>query len=362
MKSTRVRQPAILPRDRHAASRAASYFMLVGSVFILVMSILMPGYNGPNLFTAIATYGTGVVLGSLGLVCRCWPEVLPDAFWIAVPVGCIAMIGGLDYVTSDVSAGGHLFFLWPTLYAATFLRRRLVCMVLGCAFVTDFALSCSLTTLAQATYDIVCLVIAVSLASIIIGTLRTRVGALLGELESQALQDTLTGLANRRAFDRDIVQAIALAERTGKPLSLLNLDVDNFKSINDKWGHTAGDQALLALARALRKATRESDIAARLGGDEFVVLLTDCDSEGSLIAARELQKALKETWDLPGEPATLSIGAATLPDDATTLETLMAEADAAMYSAKAGGRNQVVSASGRSAQEGRGPSSRVTLL
>lgn len=331
-------RPAIASRDRHAATRTVAYFMLAGAAFVAVLSVVVPGYGGADPLARGATYGTGALLAACGWACWHHPDRFPEAFWAAVPIGGVFLIGGLNLITSDSSAGAQLFFLWPVFYAATFLRRRVLYVVLVCVLAAEGVLVYSLEGAAEATADLAGLMTALTMASVIIVTLRRRLDSLLESLETQALEDELTGLANRRAFDRDIAHAVALARRTSNSLSLLTIDVDHFKSINDSSGHAAGDRALRAVATALRAAARESDVLARIGGDEFVALLIDCDARGARRVAVGLQAALA------GE-LTLSIGAATLPHDADSVEGLSIASDAALYDAKVGGRNRIVSAS-----------------
>ncbi len=332
------RRPAIQPRDRHAATRTVAYFMMAGAAFVAVLSAVVPGYGGDGAVAKGATYLAGVLLAAGGWICWRHPDRLPDAFWAAVPTGAVALIGGLNLITSDASAGAQLFFLWPVFYAATFLRRGVLYTVLACVLVAEAVLVYALESPAEATVDLAGLMTALTMASVIIVTLRRRLDDLLDSLETQALEDQLTGLANRRAFDRDVAQAVARARRTREPLSLLTVDVDHFKSVNDTRGHAGGDLALKAVATALRAAARESDVLARIGGDEFVALLINCDAHGAHRVAVQLQAALRD--DL-----TLSIGAATMPQDADGVESLSIASDAALYDAKLGGRDRIVSAS-----------------
>jgi diguanylate cyclase (GGDEF)-like protein len=335
----------ILPRDRHGATRAVTIFMLAGAGFVAVLSVLVPGYGGEGPLQKAATYGVGVLLTVGGLACWRYPHRIPDWFWAGVPVASIGLIGGLNYITEDTTAGAQLFFLWPALYAATFLERRLVYLVLVLVFVAHAVVVFGLEPVAQAAADMAGLVTALSMATVIIVTLRSRLDKLLDALAAQALEDQLTGVANRRAFDRDIATAVARARRAGRPLSLLTIDLDNFKAVNDTRGHAAGDLALRTVADALRAAVRESDVVARIGGDEFVALLIDCDAEGARRVALGLQASLVEVAGVAGGQLTLSIGCATMPHDADSVESLSIASDAALYDAKLGGRNRVVTAS-----------------
>ena len=160
-------------------------------------------------------------------------------------------------------------------------------------------------------------------------------------LDQQARTDALTGLLNRRGFETQIAFALALAHRGGRPLSLINVDVDHFKRVNDTFGHEAGDEVLRRLARTLDARLRNSDVVARLGGEEFVVLLPDTDIQGAQGIAEALVASMAAQQDPVVGTITISAGVATLrglEDDATTL---LRRADAALYEAKGRGRNRV---------------------
>jgi diguanylate cyclase (GGDEF)-like protein len=167
------------------------------------------------------------------------------------------------------------------------------------------------------------------------------------QLARLSLTDPLTGLPNRRAFENRFPQMLGLAER-GSPVALVLLDVDHFKSINDRFGHAAGDRALIALANALKALTRSSDMAARLAGDEFAVLLSGLDDDGVLAwyrrLAGQLQSELRAV-DLAAD-STVSAGQTWLRDAAgDNIEQAFARADRALYRAKALGRGQLAFAS-----------------
>lgn len=173
------------------------------------------------------------------------------------------------------------------------------------------------------------------------------------QLARLSLTDPLTGLPNRRAFENRFPQMLGLAER-GNPIALVLLDVDHFKSINDRFGHGAGDRALIALADTLRTLTRSSDMAARLAGDEFAVLLSGLDDDGVLAWYRRLASRLQSELhaaDL-GLDNTVSAGQTWLLDAAgDDIEQAFARADRALYQAKALGRGQLAFASSVSAKD-----------
>jgi diguanylate cyclase (GGDEF)-like protein len=160
-------------------------------------------------------------------------------------------------------------------------------------------------------------------------------------LEHRSVTDPLTGLFNRYHFDATMAREIARCRRYGAPLSLLLVDVDRLKLMNDRWGHHAGDQALGRVAMAIQKSLRGTDIAARLGGDEFAIILPDTDAVAALIVATRIRRNLVES---ASTMVTVSGGLVELPRDAAQVSPaqLMLVADHALYAAKNSGGNCVV--------------------
>jgi diguanylate cyclase (GGDEF)-like protein len=166
--------------------------------------------------------------------------------------------------------------------------------------------------------------------------------------EQHALTDELTGLANRRHFIATLNAEIARAERLDSRLAVVVTDLDNFKRINDRHGHPAGDEALRAFASALKRGVRKIDLPARIGGDEFAVLLPGTGSEGARKLAERLQGLLRGERGLP-EGFTASFGIAHFPQ-ASSADELLLDADACLYRAKEGGRDSIVVQPGDSGQ------------
>ncbi|MEY4686022.1 MAG: hypothetical protein RIR76_45 [Verrucomicrobiota bacterium] len=163
-----------------------------------------------------------------------------------------------------------------------------------------------------------------------------RLGATLAELRRLATRDALTGLLNRREFDRLLALEAERARRLGQPLGLVLADVDHFKRINDTRGHAAGDAALRALAERLPATGREIDRVARVGGDELGMILPAADGAGALAAARRMCAVAA------GAGFPVSAGAASLSGEACSADALLAAADRALYAAKGEGRNRAV--------------------
>jgi diguanylate cyclase (GGDEF)-like protein len=164
---------------------------------------------------------------------------------------------------------------------------------------------------------------------------------LFAQMQQQALTDGLTGCYNRRSFELQLERDLHLATRMRQPLSLIMLDLDHFKQINDQAGHEAGDVALRMLADTLRDELRAVDTAARFGGDEFVAILPQCNHEGAQLVAERLRQRIEETI-VPGYgQVTASFGVATFPTHASSRDTLVVAADRALYNSKNAGRNRI---------------------
>lgn len=179
----------------------------------------------------------------------------------------------------------------------------------------------------------------------------------LDALRDLAIRDDLTGLYNRRQMDKLLEEEVNRCLRYSHPLSLIILDIDNFKSINDTYGHLAGDQVLRSIAGMFADRLRSTDSIARYGGDELAVILPETSERGSLMVAERMQLAVaahdftaaltpeQRARQLPGLCPTVSIGVACASDGDYTAESLFAAADPALYQAKRAGRNRTVSSS-----------------
>jgi diguanylate cyclase (GGDEF)-like protein len=167
------------------------------------------------------------------------------------------------------------------------------------------------------------------------------------EVKLMAMTDVVSGLANRRAFDDYLQSEMLRASRYNQPVSLIILDLDSFKEYNDKWGHPAGDVRLRAIADMLRANVREPDVAARYGGEEFAVILPNTSKAGAMRLAERLRHSAEESAperngsQAPVAGYTISLGVATYPEDATSLEGLLLAADNAELTAKRLGKNRI---------------------
>ncbi len=170
-------------------------------------------------------------------------------------------------------------------------------------------------------------------------------------LRNESLTDVLTGLTNRRGFEQRFDEMLRYCARETRPLTLLMIDVDNFKVYNDAFGHQAGDACLRAVASILENgATRARDVVARIGGEEMAVIMPEIDASGALVVAERMRAAVHAAGIVQGAAAkhkvvTISVGVAATTDPASTSPAeMVAAADRALYDAKDGGRNRVVEA------------------
>ena len=163
---------------------------------------------------------------------------------------------------------------------------------------------------------------------------------LQARLLHQAVRDPLTGVFNRREMDEHLKEAHARFQRKQDPVALLVIDIDDFKLVNDQYGHAAGDDILQLFAQVVQENTREIDLLFRLGGDEFTLLLWDTDADSALSVAEELRRKIEETRFSIGRLVTVSIGLNTLKQD-QSISVWFREADEALYRVKNNGRNRV---------------------
>ena len=193
-----------------------------------------------------------------------------------------------------------------------------------------------------------------------INSFATRLDAAYRDLESTkarlketSFKDDVTGLYNRRFFSLRLEEELSRFRRFNHPVSVVLLDLDGFKAVNDDLGHAAGDETLRDMGQILMKHSRGINVVSRYGGDEFAILLVETSKAGARLYADRIREVVAKFPFSHGKPITASFGVASLPDDeAATTEELFRVADHALYTAKRAGKNQVAAAPGAPARVG----------
>ena len=236
----------------------------------------------------------------------------------------------------------EMLYLWVALYAAYFFSSRQAAMHIGfvaVAYLAVLIVSASPSVFAARWFESA---VTLAVAGILVQSVRKRVAELVHRLTDAARTDPLTGLHNRRAFEETFATEIERARRGGRPLSVLVGDLDHFKAVNDRFGHPAGDAALVQMGKLLTSARREIDPVARTGGEEFALILPDTSEREAYLVSERMRTAVQHHFADADVPLTMSFGLASFPDHGPSVEALLAAADQALYAAKELGRNRTV--------------------
>lgn len=331
------------PRSRSAA--LSSLVMLAG-VAVLVTVVFLPLQPGGRDLTPTEAV---LFLGSVAVVITgCWAarnrRVPAMIAWALVPLLAVVAIVVLDVLTSDVSVAAQVFFFFPTLYGASQLRRPGAVVMTAASVVGVGVVVLGSLPFAAAVTDMGYVSAALITTAVLLVRSGERQDDLVTRLERLAAVDPLTGLATRRVLDEAARSAISGAV-SQEGTSLILLDVDEFKSVNDRYGHPGGDEVLVQLADYLVRSARRDDVVSRLGGDEMAVLMPGC-SKASL--QRRAEQIVEDVGNhqfvlQSGEEirVSVSVGLANAPADALDLQGLYVRADQALYEAKQSGRNRV---------------------
>jgi diguanylate cyclase (GGDEF)-like protein len=250
-----------------------------------------------------------------------------------------------------IAAGGAVYIGVPALIIAGVISMVKPSVTLSDLFgsPTDNGLEALSVLVGIGTALLVLNVPAAVVVMVPVSVILNRVGE-IQKLLQDARTDPKTGLLNMRGWQESAGKEFARADRSGNPIALFMVDLDHFKSINDTWGHPAGDDMLSAVAKVLKAETRPADLVGRFGGEEFVVLLPDTNADEAVAAAERIRAQIAglsvPTTDKRGRPVvitdrTTSIGVSSRPTHGLTLDPLLQAADAAVYGAKESGRNQV---------------------
>jgi diguanylate cyclase (GGDEF)-like protein len=259
--------------------------------------------------------------------------------------GVLALLGpiGVFLIAVALSAApgpgdGAILYVWPVLWTSFFFGRRGAVAILACVGVGHAATLMLLPAASSFPGRWLDVMISVSVASAVVLTLSHRNRALVAALASEARTDPLTGLLNRRGLHERAAIELARAARERRSLATVAFDIDNFKGINDEWGHDVGDRVIAHIGRMLAEHARDVDIVARIGGEEFVVVLPDTGEDGATAFSERIRAAFaRMPRDLPRVRTSAGVHTEIAP---TAIEPLLSRADFALYEAKRAGRNR----------------------
>lgn len=311
---------------------------LVGGITLLVSAAILPDLDASDNHAYLALGGIAVVLAVVRFLQRGSMTLAHARF---------SNLAGLAFIAAIVAVSRPIgatpaFYLWPVLTAAYFLRRRDLAVVFV-LFLISFAIALWGFTEGESEAQVyVPLVLVVFVVTGLVRLMRESLAGMIGDLEISAATDDLTGLPNRASFARSCKRDIDRARRIGAPFSLVVVDLDHFKQVNDRLGHSGGDEALRRFASLVTAECRGGDLPARYGGEEFVIALQDTDLGEAEQFADRLRRHVEVATAGDRAPFTLSAGVTTLRPEDEGPADLIDRADVALYAAKDAGRNRVV--------------------
>src|ERR671918_267375 len=308
-------------------SVAAAIMFAAGAALTLV-ALVLPHGEGPDPVSDAIT--SGVALLCAAVVLKAGPRMRVWHFHVLLQVGNLLIaIGMYTGGSMEATENYSLLYLWGALYAAYFFSRRVMLVHFA-----GGALGYGLVLLVNEPNNHWVSEWFVMMGSFMIAGMI--VNWLTHQIRLLARTDSLTGLFNRRTMEEELARELERAARDKRPVTVLLIDVDNLKEVNDTLGHSAGDRLLKACGAAWHERLRSADLLARYGGDEFAVILPDCSMDHALVVGERLREAT------PAE-TTSSIGVAQW-DGVESSDQMLRRADDAMYQAKRAGRNRVTAA------------------
>jgi diguanylate cyclase (GGDEF)-like protein len=338
--------------DRALMARCLAYLFGAGAALALV-SLAVSGaseLSAADIFIPQAGYALAAI-GVVAILLVNHDRLPLWTFQLTLAAGT-ALISFVIYWSGDPTSAYTMLYVWIALYAFYFFRLpqaffQVACVALAYGVVLHFR-----EAIAVPTARWLITVGTVLAAGILIAMLKRRVETLVDGLSDSAKTDSLTGLLNRRGFDEHFHYELERARRGSGRLSLVLLDLDHFKEVNDRFGHAAGDGVLERLGGVLIASKRQTDTVARVGGEEFALLLPESDARGALTLCERVRVRVRDAFADSGASVTaasaidrtltVSLGIATFPRDGTTPAELLAAADRALYEAKRLGRDRTV--------------------
>ena len=339
------------PRDLLSGASAArpialaQAYLAVGAAVTGALGALLPH---PPYFN---TTGILIVDGA-ALVWAAWMFInagrIPLWLLRLGPALATVMTSFAVYFSGDSTSGYALFYVWVGLYVFYFpvSRSDAAINVLWAFLNYGVVIAITPTTPAAASNEVVNHFVLTAgtliTAATLLTYLRGRVERLMGRLTDAARTDPLTGLPNRVALHELVERELERARPERRPLSILIVDLDRFKRLNERFGISVGDHVLRRVGTLLEESTRLIDTVARSGGEEFAVVLPETDQHRAFLIAEELLSQVRDAFAPPQPELTASVGVATFPEHADEIAGLIAAADRALYAAKALGRDRAV--------------------
>jgi len=313
--------------------------LLVLLAFVLLHVAILDLRRAPSLWPKL-----GLTLMAIQFLACYWLTFVHQHVRIRLAVFCLALSLQLGQTVVLLIRGARRGTRLPAWFMATILSVLISANLARLAslwFIRSAAESGPDSNL-QTLMDLLIICIALGIA---FGFFWMTTAELSYELETMASTDSLTRIYNRRVFREWCEREFALSLRTGNPFSLVIMDLDHFKRVNDRYGHRGGDEVLLAVVQIMQSSIRSIDTLGRWGGEEFVALLPGTGMEEALIVAQRVRRnveGLALEIDQASVSVTVSLGLASLRDGEDTLDAMFLRADQALYQAKASGRNQVL--------------------
>jgi diguanylate cyclase (GGDEF)-like protein/putative nucleotidyltransferase with HDIG domain len=338
---------AIGARDRFDAAtdqpelmaRSLAYLFAAGGFITLVLFLLLPRPEANTagmlgVVGAALAFGLAIEVTAGRLPARAYP-------WI---VGCgNLLVTAAVYFRGSPTAAHALFYLWVTFFSFYFLSRPAAMLQL-CLCGAGYALALgALAEPPRHSLELWTITLATLVVSgVLITTIKRRIDDIVLRLTSAARTDVLTGLLNRRGFEEAFELELERARRGGRVLSVLVGDLDNFKQVNDRFGHHTGDLVLARASSIFERRKRRIDTVARLGGEEFALVVPDAEDHSAYMLAERLRIGLRDAFESEAVPLTTSFGVASFPAHGDTYAALLGAADDALYAAKELGRDRTV--------------------
>jgi diguanylate cyclase (GGDEF)-like protein len=334
---------AARPRVVADAARSGALLLFVGAIVVVLEVTVISTPQFPEAFEWVPWAVAGSLV-ACALALWLIPDRLPILVWPLVPAIPIGMILLMGIGSHDATATSQLVFALPVLFAAYQLKPVVARWIAVEVVIAETILCAMVDPRSVVVEDSVGVSLILVGITLTLATARNRLDDAINSVRYDAEHDAVTGLLSRRAFDADIQRL-----DDDQPVSLILVDIDDFKSVNDTFGHAVGDQTLQIVADALTANSRQSDRAYRFGGDELAVLMSGIAPASALRRAEVIRRAVETAptaFAVRRErgAVTVSVGVASLPPHAPRKSELLRAADVAMYQAKTSGRNRVVAA------------------